>query len=56
MLLASIVLAAALGDRLPWTEGEPLPVFQLPTSDGGPSISLASFRGKKLLLVEFASW
>lgn len=37
-------------------EGELLPVLELPEIDGSGLVDLASFRGRKLLLIEFASW
>jgi hypothetical protein len=36
--------------------GQPYPDFVLPTIDGGTPVSLAQFRGKKVLLIQFASW
>ena len=36
--------------------GEPLPDLRLPTLDRKGAVRLSSFRGKKLLLIEFASW
>lgn len=30
--------------------------LRLPTIDGSRTIDLATFRGEKLLLIEFASW
>ena len=38
-----------------WTPGNALPDLRLPTIDGGTA-ALSDFRGKKLLLIEFASW
>ena len=40
----------------PWRTGSPLPDLRLPTIDGTRTIDLAELRGKKLLLIEFASW
>ncbi len=36
--------------------GEQHPDFTLPTIDDGRAISLEQFRGKKVLLIQFASW
>ena len=36
--------------------GELLPDLRVPTLDRKSAVSLSSFRGKKLLLIEFASW
>jgi len=35
--------------------GEYFPDFRLPTLDG-EVVSLSSFRGRKILLIQFASW
>lgn len=36
--------------------GQPHPDFVLPRIDNGKPTSLSQFRGKKVLLVHFASW
>ena len=36
--------------------GERHPEFTLPDINTGKSVSLADFRGKKVLLIQFASW
>jgi len=36
--------------------GQHLFDIELPTIDGSKTLRLSDFRGKKLLLVEFASW
>ena len=36
--------------------GEPHRDFTLPAIDDGRAISLEQFRGKKVLLIQFASW
>ena len=36
--------------------GEKHPDFTLPRIDGGAPVSLSNFRGKKVLLIQFASW
>ena len=36
--------------------GRPHPAFVLPSIADGKPISLAQFRGKKVLLIHFASW
>ena len=59
--LIALAAAVALGTPLaaqfqnPWKVGEPLPDLQLPTIDG-KTFSFAELRGKKFLLIEFASW
>lgn len=36
--------------------GDPYPSHLLPSLAGGPPLSIAHFRGKKVLLLQFASW
>ena len=36
--------------------GHPLPGLVLPTIDGKATLDLADLRGKKVLLIQFASW
>jgi hypothetical protein len=36
--------------------GQPLPGLVLPTIDGQETVDLAGLRGKKVLLIQFASW
>ena len=36
--------------------GERHPDFTLPRIDDGAPVSLSNFRGKKVLLIQFASW
>jgi hypothetical protein len=36
--------------------GQAFPDYVLPGLDGKRAISLSQFRGKKLILIEFASW
>jgi peroxiredoxin len=36
--------------------GQPYPDFVLPNIEGGAPVSLSQFRGKKVLLIQFASW
>ena len=52
--LAAFALAAAPGAR--FKPGQPFPDLALPSLDGGRPLSVASYRGKKLLLHIFASW
>lgn len=56
-LLAGMALAAALvtvapGPAAAVEVGQPAPDFKLPSSMGG-DVSLADFRGKKWVLIEF---
>ncbi len=36
--------------------GQTYPDFLLPRIDNGKAVSLSQFRGKKVLLIHFASW
>lgn len=36
--------------------GAPYPPLRLPTVDGSQTVDLRSLHGRKLLLIEFASW
>ena len=56
-LIAASLLAlpAQAGDGRP-AVGELYPEVRLPTIDGERTISLHGLRGKKVLLIEFASW
>ncbi len=47
---------AQKGPRYPVPVGAVHPDFKLPDVSGGPPVSLSDFRGKKVLLVHFASW
>ena len=38
------------------TVGKPHPDFILPSIDDGKPVQLSDFRGKKVLLMHFASW
>jgi AhpC/TSA family len=50
--LAAPVLAQDYSPRV----GEHHPEFTLPDMQTGKPVSLADFRGKKVLLIHFASW
>jgi len=59
LLAAGLVLAAtSLPAQGPLTVkvGEPFPALTLPSLADGKPLSIASFRGKKVILFEFASW
>ncbi len=59
-LAGTLLAGSAPGQQQPAREllqvGEPLPSLWLPTLDGSSSIDLGSLRGRKLLLIQFASW
>ena len=52
--LASPVPASAAEGKV--TVGQPLPDRRLPTVERDRTLALSQFRGKKVLLIEFASW
>ena len=56
MIVPGVLLAVNAAAQTSWQVGQPLPHVHLPTIDGKEEMDLSSFRGKKLLLVEFASW
>ncbi len=53
MLLATATIART--DLPEIAVGKPFPVIELPTLDG-ESASIASFRGRRVMLHVFASW
>jgi hypothetical protein len=50
------VLARMVADDYAPQVGSLHPDFTLPTIDDGRPVSLAQFRGQKVLLIQFASW
>lgn len=50
-----LTLLAALPLQAPVT-GEPAPSIVLPTIQGEETVDLSAYRGKKVLLIQFASW
>lgn len=54
-LAAVLALALALAPQ-DLVVGEKHPELRLPTIDGGRTLGLSQFRGKKILLIDFASW
>ena len=54
------VAAQATVERVPVRPalrvGEPYGPLLLPTLEGSAQVDLADYRGRKLLLIEFASW
>ena len=59
LVTAGIVIGTA-GSAVPAPYGPKVgqrhPDFTLPLIDGRAPVSLSAFRGKKVLLVQFASW
>jgi len=57
LLAAALVLApASAQDAITPKAGEPFPEIAFPTLTGGKPVTLARFEGKKVLLIQFASW
>jgi len=56
ILLAGSQLAAAQEPAARFKVGQPFPDLVLPAVDDGRPMSLAQYRGKKVLLHIFASW
>jgi peroxiredoxin len=52
LLHATAVSAAPYAPRV----GQPHPDFTLPNLADGKPVSLSDFHGKKVLLIQFASW
>lgn len=52
----ALALSASPAPALRFEPGQPFPDLVLPSLDDGRPLSLAAFRGKKLLLHIFASW
>ena len=46
----------AVADRYNPRVGQRHPEFILPTISDGKPVSLSQYRGKKVLLIQFASW
>ena len=55
-LLPILSVQAQRGMRYPVPVRAKHPEFKLPNVDDGKAISLSDYRGKKVLLVHFASW
>lgn len=55
---SALVMAAAptAADTYSPRVGEQHPEFTLPAIDDGRPLSLAGYRGRKVLLIQFASW
>jgi hypothetical protein len=41
---------------IPFKVGEPFPAIPLPAADDGRKVSIADFRGQRLIVHVFASW
>lgn len=57
LVLIAAAAAATVHAELPAPRpGEPYPTHLLPSLSDGRPLSIAHFRGKKVLLLQFASW
>ncbi len=56
LFAAATSTAAAQRGGSVFRQGQPLPDLELPTIDGQRTINLADLGGKKVLLIQFASW
>ena len=56
LLLVAVGQQAAVADEYRLQAGQPHPDFVLPRIDNGEPVALSQFRGKKVLLIHFASW
>ena len=57
VLMALPLTAGSVAAQLPsFRVGEPLPHIHLPEIRTGEPIDLAQYRGRKVLIAEFASW
>jgi hypothetical protein len=61
LALLSVLLAGALplslkAQEVPVRVGEPFPALVLPALADGSPLSIERFRGRKVLLHQFASW
>jgi hypothetical protein len=54
VLLISLSIASV--HAKPPAPGAPNPALRLPTIDGRSTVDLRSLRGRKVLLIQFASW
>lgn len=55
-LLGAASLAPAQVPARPFEVGRPFPDIVLPSAEDGSPMSIADFRGKRLVLHVFASW
>jgi hypothetical protein len=56
LVLLKVAICAASAQAFEPKVGAPLPDFTLPRIDNGEPVSLSDYRGRKVLLVMFASW
>ena len=56
LTLATVLASAARADGYNPKVGQRHPDFTLPDIQTGKPVSLSDYRGKKVLLIQFASW
>jgi hypothetical protein len=59
MVMAEVGAGLAAGEALAEpgpAPGEAYPAYVLPSLENGSPLSIARFRGRKVLLLQFASW
>jgi hypothetical protein len=59
VLALALAVAASLSSQSPEVGravGQLFPELELPTIDGSRTVRLSELRGRRLLLIEFASW
>jgi hypothetical protein len=56
LILALVAGAAPASPQVGREVGQAFPDLELPTVDGSRTVRLSQLRGRKLLLIEFASW
>ena len=59
LIPAAALIVGAASAQLPpsgFKVGKPFPELTLPSAEDGAPMSLADFRGKKVILQVFASW
>lgn len=55
-LTAAVLVSIVIGDAYRPVVGEPHADFVLPDIDTREPVALSDFRGKKTILIHFASW
>ena len=56
VLLAGALAASLDAEEVPVRVGQPFPALVLPALADGAPLSIEQFRGRKVLLHQFASW
>ena len=56
LAVAAIRIQPALIGAVPMSVGQPAPDFAVQSLDGGRTIRLSDFRGRRVLILTWASW